>query len=341
MTSELRRTQPWRLLSLLPFDEDESRTVLGDLAERTELTLLPRPGREALHDALASAELILAAWQGTHRLPLQAEEVAAAGPGLTFVQQPSVGTDSLDLAGFAARGIPVANTRGANARSVAEWVVGAAIALARSIVWADARVRAGEWPQLQPAERGQGEIGDLRIGVVGFGDVGQSVATLFRGLGCDVAYWSQTRRPGPSAWFDLPSLCGRSDILVICLPLTPDTGNLVDSTMLALLPPGATVVNVGRGGVLDEAALLAHLESGHLSGAALDVHAEEPLPPDHPVFSHERVLLSPHSAGNTRQSIARVNAQAVANLRRVLDGEPVIDVVNGVSPVVKRRVVAG
>lgn len=341
MTSEPPTTQPWRLLSLLPFDEDESRTVLGDLAERTELTLLPRPGREALHDALASAELVLAAWQGTHRLPLQAEEVAAAGPGLAFVQQPSVGTDSLDLAGFAARGIPVANTRGANARSVAEWVVGAAIALARSIVWADARVRAGEWPQLQPAERGQGEIGDLRIGVVGFGDVGQTVATLFRGLGCDVAYWSRTRRPGPSAWFDLPSLCGRSDILVICLPLTPDTGNLVDSTMLAWLPPGATVVNVGRGGVLDEAALLSHLDSGHLSGAALDVHAEEPLPPDHPVFSHENVLLSPHSAGNTRQSIARVNEQAVANLRRVLDGEPVIDVVNGVSPVVKRRVVAG
>lgn len=176
------------------------------------------------------------------------------------------------------------------------------------------------------------------MGILGYGDVGSTVGKLFRGFGCDVAYWSRTRRPAdPSTWLDVPALCARSDVLVICLPLSATTRGLLDSSMLDLLPAGATVINVGRGGVLVESALLERLDSGRLSGAALDVHEREPLPSGHPALSHERVLLSPHSAGNTRQSVDRVMAKALANLRRVVEGRAVIDVVNGVSPLVQRR----
>ncbi len=329
---------PWRLLSLLPLGTDKALRLFGDLADRTELTLLPRPSHEALYEGLSRAELVLGSWQGTHQLPLDAAAVAAAGPSLVFVQQPSVGTDSIDVEAFAAKSVPVANTRGANARSVAEWVLGATLAVTRSLVWADSRVRLGEWPQLEPARRGHGEIRGLRIGVLGYGAAGSTVAELFAALGCDVAYWSRRCHGEASIGrLELSALYARSDVLVLCLPLTRETTRLVDSAALAALPAGAVVVNVGRGGVLDEVALLEQLNTGHLGGAALDVHSQEPLPVGHPILAHERVLLSPHSAGNTRQSVDRVMVAALANLRRVVAGQPAVDVVNGVSPIVARR----
>ena len=103
------------------------------------------------------------------------------------------------------------------------------------------------------------------------------------------------------------------------------------------MPAGAYLVNVGRAGTLDHPALLSALESGHLGGAALDVFLEEPLPPGDPLRDNDRILLSPHAAGATRQSVARIVAKSVDNLRRVLDGEPVIDVVNGLDPQIRRR----
>jgi D-3-phosphoglycerate dehydrogenase len=328
----------WRVLSLFPLPAERILPFLGDLPDRVELTMLLHPSQPELHAALADAELVLAAWQGTHPLPFDAAAVAAAGPQLAFVQQPSVGTDSVDLDALAARGVPVANTAGANARSVAEWAVGATISVARSMAWADRQVRAGGWPQMDVVTRSLGEIGELRIGVLGFGSVGSLAAKLFAAWGCDVAYWSRHPRPdAPFPWLEVPALCARSDVLLLCLPRTPETHGLIGEAELAALPAGAIVVDVGRGGVLDPTALIAALDSGHLSGAALDVYPTEPLPPDHPLRSHDRVLLSPHAAGAAGQAVARVISQSVANIRRVVDGEPVRDVVNGVSPVVSRR----
>jgi D-3-phosphoglycerate dehydrogenase len=103
------------------------------------------------------------------------------------------------------------------------------------------------------------------------------------------------------------------------------------------VPPGAYLVNVGRAGTLDHPALLSALESGHLGGAALDVFLEEPLPAGDPLRDNDRILLSPHAAGATKQSVARIVEKSIANLRRVLDGEPVIDVVNGLDPRIRRR----
>jgi D-3-phosphoglycerate dehydrogenase len=186
--------------------------------------------------------------------------------------------------------------------------------------------------------RSLGEIACLRVGVLGFGAVGSLAASLFAAWGCQVAYWSRHPRPeAPFPWLELPALCARSDVLLLCLPLTPETRGLIGDAELGALPAGAIVVDVGRGGVLNPAALIAALDTGHLSGAALDVHPTEPLPPQDPLRTHDRVLLSPHAAGAAGQAVARVISQAVANIRRVLDDEPVHDVVNGIAPTVTRR----
>ncbi|GAA0626297.1 2-hydroxyacid dehydrogenase [Sporichthya brevicatena] len=330
-------SEPWRLLSLLPLPNDATLAALGDVAERMKLTLLPASSVEDLHAALADAEIVLGAWQSAGAQHVDTAAVAATGPDLVFVQQPSAGVDVLDVPGLTARGIPVANAAGANARGVAEWTVGAALALSRSIPFADGGVRAGGWPQMDVVRRGHGEIGGLRVGILGFGPVGAIAADLFAAFGCDVAYWSRTPREVPYAWLEPAALCARSDILVLALPLTPDTHHLISADLLAALPAGAYVINVGRGNLLDSDALVAALDSGHLGGAALDVFPVEPLPADDPLRRHDRILLSPHAAGATRQSVARIVEKSVANLRRVLAGEPVIDVVNGLDPVIRRR----
>ncbi|MDQ1747254.1 MAG: D-3-phosphoglycerate dehydrogenase / 2-oxoglutarate reductase [Frankiaceae bacterium] len=293
---------------------------------------------EAVTEAIAAAELVLGDWSGA--LGIGAEQVAAA-PRLAFVQQPSVGTDSLDPDALAAAGVPLSNAAGANATSVAEWCVGAAFAGLRSLAWADARLRAGEWPQLAVSQRGGGELAGRRVGIVGMGDIGRACASRFVALGADVAHWSRRQRlaeeAGGARWLPLDELLAHSQLLVLVVALAPETRGLVDGAALARLPQGAYVVNAARGGVLDEEALLDAVRSGHLAGAALDVYATEPLPAGSPLRDDDRILLSPHAAGASREAQGRLISLVVDNVRRAVSGEPVLHVVNGIDPLIRRR----
>jgi D-3-phosphoglycerate dehydrogenase len=211
----------------------------------------------------------------------------------------------------------------------------------RSLGYADQQVRAGGWPQLELAGRGGGEVAGRRVGIVGMGRIGLECATRFAALGCDVAYWSRTQRDagasGGARWLDLDDLLRHSEILVVVIALADQTRGLLDAERLALLPPGGFVINAARGGIVDETALLAAIRSGAVAGAALDVFDTEPLPDPHPFRDEDRILLSPHSAGATRQAQARLIQGIVANLRRAVTGEPVLHVVNGLDPVIRRR----
>jgi D-3-phosphoglycerate dehydrogenase len=140
---------------------------------------------------------------------------------------------------------------------------------------------------------------------------------------------------------DLDALLARSQVLVVVVALAPQTRGLLDTARLARLPAGAFVVNAARGGVLDEDALLTAVRSGHLAGAALDVYATEPLPADSPLRGEDRILLSPHAAGATREAQGRLITAVVDNIRRAVTGEPVAHVVNGVDPLVRRRTPPG
>jgi D-3-phosphoglycerate dehydrogenase len=293
-------SDPWRLLALPPLDESLLQALFGDLPV----------------SVATPAE----------RTP------AAVAAGLA---------DALDLDALAAAGVPVANAAGANAVSVAEWCVGASYAVLRWLAWADAQTRAAGWPQLEIAQRGGGEVAGRRVGIVGMGMIGVECARRFAALGADVACWSRRPRSpeeaGGARWLELDDLLAHSQLLVVVVALTPQTRNLVDAAALARLPAGSFVVNAARGGVLDEVALLDAVRSGHVAGAALDVFATEPLPADSPLRSEDRILLSPHAAGATREAQGRLIAAVVDNVGRAVRGEPVAHVVNGLDPVIRRR----
>jgi D-3-phosphoglycerate dehydrogenase len=327
---------PWTLLALPPLDPDLLRALFADLP--VEVTIPAERTPEAVMAALGDAEIVIGDWSGG--LGLSAGHIAAA-KRLAFVQQPSVGVDSLDVDGLRAAGVPAANTAGANAVSVAEWCVAATFAALRWLAWADAQMRAGGWPQLDIAQRGGGELTGRRVGIVGMGAIGVECARRYVALGADVAYWSRRERPadeaGGARWLPLDDLLAHSQLLVVVVALADETRGLLSAERLAKLPREAFVVNAARGGVLDEDALLAALRSGAIAGAALDVYATEPLPADSPLRSEERILLSPHAGGATREAQGRLIAAVVDNVRRAATGEPVAHVVNGLDPVISRR----
>jgi phosphoglycerate dehydrogenase-like enzyme len=179
------------------------------------------------------------------------------------------------------------------------------------------------------------------VGIVGMGRIGRECATRFAALGCDVAHWSRTPREGTDAggarWLPFDDLLRHSDVLVVVIALAAQTRGLLGEAQLALLPPGAFLINAARGGIVDEAALLAAVGSGAMAGGALDVYDTEPLPAASPLFSEDRLLLSPHAGGATREAQGRLIAGIVENLRRATSGEPVVDVVNGLSGIILRR----
>jgi D-3-phosphoglycerate dehydrogenase len=325
------------LLALPPLDASLLAALFADLP--VTVSTPAERSAAAVTAAIGAAEIVVGDWSGT--LGIGPEQVAAA-PRLAFVQQPSVGIDTLDPDALATSGVPASNAAGANAISVAEWCVGAAFAGLRSLAWADAQMRAGEWPQLTISQRGGGELTGRRVGVVGMGDIGRACAERFAALGADVAHWSRRERTpeeaGGARWMPLPDLLAHSQMLVLVVALAPEIRGLIDAGALARLPAGAYVVNAARGGVLDEAALLAAIRSGHLAGAALDVYATEPLPADSPLRDDDRILLSPHAAGASREAQGRLISLVIDNVRRAVSGEPVLHVVNGVDPLVRRRI---
>jgi phosphoglycerate dehydrogenase-like enzyme len=327
---------PWTLLALPPLDAALLASLFFHLP--IELMVPAERSPDAVRKSISSAEIVLGDWTGA--LGLSAEMIAAA-PHLAFVQQPSVGIDTIDVAACTAAGVPLANAGGANAVSVAEWCVGATFAVLRSLAHGDREVRAGRWPQLELSQRGGGELSGRRVGIVGMGLIGRECAKRFVALGADVAHWSRTQRhaanAGGARWLPFDDLLRHSDVLVVVIALAPETRGLLVAEELALLPPGAFVINAARGGIVDETALLAAIDSGAIAGAALDVYDDEPLPQTSALCEEGRVLLSPHAAGATREAQGRLIAGIVDNVSRAVSGEPVLNVVNGLDGVIRRR----
>jgi phosphoglycerate dehydrogenase-like enzyme len=315
------------MLALPPLPEKALRGLLAPLGDRVEVRVPPARDRAALLGSLAEAEIVLGDW--TAQLTLDAEAVAAA-PRLAFLQQPSVGVDGHDLRALADAGVPVANTAGVSAVAVSEWCLAAALSLSRKLAEADAAVRAGHWPQqgLQPRE-----LHGRKVGVVGFGPIGVECARLFRAFGCEVSYWTRTPREEPG-YQELEPLLSGSDVVVAVIALSEETRGLIDARRLK---QGALLVNAARGGVVDQPALVEALTGGHLGGAALDVFETEPLPEEDPLRGLDHVLLSPHVAGVTPESTGRLLTATMANLTAALDGHEVANVINGVSPVIRRK----
>lgn len=315
-----------RLLALPPLPQELLQTLFGD--PRLELVVPAARTQQDVDALLPEVDLVLGDWTPQLRL-------GDPGPRVCFVQQPSAGVDGIDLDACSAAGVPVSNCAGANAVSVAEWCLSATLALLRKTVEADAAVRRGEWPQTSLGGR---ELRGLKVGIVGMGAIGRTAAELFRAVGCQVVYWSRREHPdAPVAWEPLTQLAAGCDVVVLVIALGDETRGLVDEGFLAAMKPGAVLVNGARGEIVEEKALLAALSEGRLT-AATDVFATEPLPADSALRTSAGLLLSPHMAGSTVEAAMRIVGQAKANLVRVLDGQPVHDVVNGQDALVRKRV---
>jgi glyoxylate/hydroxypyruvate reductase A len=211
-------------------------------------------------------------------------------------------------------------------QAMSEYVVLQVLRLHRQDITYRAQQAAGEW-----REHDQKNAGERRIGILGFGTLGQDAAKKLRALGFDVAGWSRAAKQVAgfttySGAEGLDALLARSEILVSLLPMTPETENILDARLFARLPRGAGLVNAGRGRQLVEPDLLAALGSGQLSGAVLDVFRDEPLPAEHPFWRHPRIVVTPHVAAETHPATALpIVATAIADFEA---GRPVANLID-------------
>lgn len=236
----------------------------------------------------------------------------AHGPGLRVVGRLGAGLDNIDLAACRERRVEVIPATGANADSVAEYVILTVGVLLRGAFASTAAVAAGAWPR-EALSAGR-EMAGKTLGVIGFGDIGRRVARLARAFGMRVIAHDPVLPNDHSGWSEtatervaLEALVAMADAVTLHVPLTDATRGLVSATCLAAMRPGAVLVNTARGGVVDEAALAAALREGRLGGAALDVFEVEPLPPMSPLAGVPNLLLTPHIAGVTQESNSRVS----------------------------------
>lgn len=305
--------------------------VADDLAESgvawlrnrddVDLTVLSTPDEAELAEAAAEADALLV----RSRTRVTAA-VIEGSRRLRVIGRAGIGVDNIDLAAATARGVVVMNVPDANAETTAEHALALLFAAARRIPEADRSLREGRWER----KRLLGvEIAGKTLGIVGCGNIGSRVARRALGLGLKTLAYDPYLSPDAALpegvlRVDLGELLARSDFLTIHVPLTDDTRGLVGASFLSSMRPGSILVQCSRGGVVDEAALVRALEEGPLAAAAVDVFAEEPPPPDHPLLSLPNVVLTPHLGASTREAQERAS-RAIARqvVEYLLNGAPV------------------
>jgi phosphoglycerate dehydrogenase-like enzyme len=251
-----------------------------------------------------------------------------------FVQVTGAGLDRLDLEFLRRHGIVAANVPGGSNEAVAEYAITTASVLLRRLSWADAEIRKGNYRDFRArmiADSLQGLDG-LTVGIVGFGIIGMAVASAFHKRGCLILYHDPAPRDPQTAEAmgakssTLGNLLQSVDVVSVHVPLLPETTGMIGRDELALMKPGAILIQGSRGGVVEEAALAEALQSGSLGGAAVDVFSTEPPAEDNPLFgltgeAGHRILFTPHIAGVTRQSAAYLFRTAWRNVERVFGGK--------------------
>ncbi len=247
---------------------------------------------------------------------------------LQLVHKFGAGVNTIDVDAASKRGVAVANMPGANAPSVAEGTVLLMLATLRRLPALDRATRAGRgWPSDPTLGETVRDIGASTVGLVGYGSIAKRVAGIVAAMGATVLHTS-TREDGSPGWRPLLELLEASDIVSLHLPLTDGTHGLLGRAALAAMKPGAVLINTSRGAIVDQAALVDALCGGRLAGAGLDVFAVEPVPPDTPLLGLDTVVLTPHVTWYTVDTMRRYLVEAVANCRRLRDGQPLAHVVN-------------
>ncbi|MFI9626408.1 hydroxyacid dehydrogenase [Streptomyces sp. NPDC052042] len=303
-----------RVVVLDPVSPD----ALADLERDHEVVVRLRPSHEELLSLAVDAEALVV--RSGVRIT---GDVIRSGRRLRVVARAGSGTDNIDLSACRASGVQVFNLPGVSAPAVAELALGLVLAVTRNISLADRQVRAGRWNKPQLAGP---ELENRVLGVVGFGPVGSHIGRFGRALGMRVLTTvaqpsperdEELRRSGVQR-LPLGDLLRSSDVVCLAVPLSERTRHLIGAAELALMPAGSYLVNVSRGGVVDEDALLHALTDGTLAGAALDVHARESGVPA--LADLDNVVLTPHIGATTTDAQLRLGRLLAAELRTVLAG---------------------
>jgi lactate dehydrogenase-like 2-hydroxyacid dehydrogenase len=274
----------------------------------------------------AQARVILHAGE----FKLEAEDLLAL-PRLGLVACVSAGYDGVDVAWCRARGIEVTHAEGLNAEDVADHAIGLIIAAWRNIPAGDRRVREGQWRH-EDRMTPQPSLNRRRLGIVGLGHIGEAVARRAEAMRMQIRWWGPRDKPSPWPRAEsLMALAQDSDILVVACRADPTNRGMIGREVIDAVGPAGLIVNVARGSLVDEAALIAALKEGRLWRAALDVFETEPTPGER-WADVPGAVLTPHTAGVSTEAVPLMVAQAIDNVRRFLAGEPVVSPVAPVGP---------
>lgn len=295
----------------------------------------PSPGFRAAVDAIFGKDVVVHVDEAApldsvageitallHVLTPVAAEFIASAPKLKLIQKLGVGVNTIALDAARTHGVAVCNMPGTNSQAVAEMALSLIMAVLRRTCFFDARTRAGEGWSADPSELDNvGEVAGRTVGLVGIGNSAQRLAPVLAALGARVVYTARSPRDLPYDYLPLGRLLAESDIVSLHIPLTEETRGSIDPMAMK---PGAVLVNTARGELVDEARLVSALASGHLRGAGLDVFAAEPVPADNPLLALPSVVLAPHIAWLTPETLVRSLDVAHENCRRLSAGEPLL-----------------
>jgi phosphoglycerate dehydrogenase-like enzyme len=296
--------------------------------------------REGLTDEpVDDVEVLLRGWLSSDAF----DRLLARAPRLNWVHSASAGVERALTPAARERGLVITNARGVFSRPIAEYVLMMILAVSRRLPGLLELQRERTWQPLEGVE-----LRDVTVGIVGLGSIGRAVGALATAFGCRVVAVRRRadegarsaatddesrafgevlldRVGGPEA---LPSLLGEADFVVLAAPLTPETQNMIDGEALAAMKPSAWLINVARGGLVDERALLGALRDGRIGGAVLDTFRDEPLPPSSPFYDLPNVIVTPHTSWSSGRVLDRSVELFCDNLRRYATGESLLNVVD-------------
>jgi phosphoglycerate dehydrogenase-like enzyme len=295
------------------FDASDAlkRRVNALSTTRIDITCCPESEDAEFARLLPEAEVL---W---HVLkPVSAEQIAAA-PKLKLIQKIGSGVNTIDVEAAKRRSIAVCNLPGTNSRAVAEMTLLLMLACLRRLPELGSAVKNGNWPSAWKLQDRFAELGGRSVGLLGYGAVPQLLAPMLEAMGAKVLYWSRSKKNA-----ELDALLAAADIVSLHLPLTPETQGLLD---VGKMKAGSVLVNTARGGLVNEESLIKALKSGHLAAAGLDVFATEPAARDNPLLAMPNVVCAPHLAWLTQETLERSLNAALANVRRLQGGEPLLN----------------
>ena len=304
--------------------EELSPATIDALGPDFEIRHCDGANRDELLPALADVDAVL-----VRSATKMDEEAISAAKSLKVIARAGVGLDNVDVPAATQAGVMVVNAPTSNITSAAELAVGLLLATARNIAPANQALKAGAWKR---SKYGGVELLDKKVGVVGFGRIGQLVAERLKGFGMEIlAYdpYVSAQRAGQlgAQLVTLDELLEQSDFITVHLPKTPETVGLIGKEALAKVKPTVRVINAARGGIVDEEALAEALAEGRVAGAGIDVFAKEPTT-ESPLFEHESVVVTPHLGASTEEAQEKAGVAVARSVRLALGGDLVPDAVN-------------